>query len=395
MGKKRKQHPKLSPEEHHRLERTERYNKLHHACSKQLHREAKVVKSFECQKVVRAIKAAREQCEKEEDGAKASKLQKRVETLQQKLERTKQMELDAVAQAGLRRLGVLSLDPREGGGGDGDCDGPSSEAQSGKSDANASSQSEDPFYQRLLETMLRHKRLSAALDQLNEKVTDYRQWTMQREAMLRGDGDTEEMRGKGNKRKKNQRGIAQSSGNDTLVVAGGFHDRKRGPNLAGHEGASGLFIGSLSGLPAADDDGEMDEYGDDDAYDPPPEKKKNRPGQRARRAKALALEAKKAGRTWGASINWREKKADRRGEGQCDAGNKWAKTEGGNRDDRRSKGKRDDRDPKETAAKTKEDIAQMGKTWKEEGQAHPSWAAAAAQKSTGIAEFKGTKITFD
>ena len=105
--------------------------------------------------------------------------------------------------------------------------------------------------------------------------------------------------------------------------------------------------------------------------------------------------AKKAGRTWGASINWREKKTDRRGEGQCDARNKWAKTEGGNRDDRRSKGKRDDRDPKETAAKTKEDIAQMGKTWKEEGQAHPSWAAAAAQKSTGIAEFKGTKITFD
>ena len=75
------------------------------------------------------------------------------------------MELDAVVRAGLQRLGVLSLDPREGGSGDGgDCDGPSSEAQSGKSDAKASSQSEDPFYQRLLESMLRHKRLSAALE---------------------------------------------------------------------------------------------------------------------------------------------------------------------------------------------------------------------------------------
>jgi hypothetical protein len=37
----------------------------------------------------------------------------------------------------------------------------------------------------------------------------------------------------------------------------------------------------------------------------------------------------------------------------------------------------------------------MGKTWKEEGNAHPSWAAAAAQKSQGIAKFEGKKITFD
>jgi hypothetical protein len=42
-----------------------------------------------------------------------------------------------------------------------------------------------------------------------------------------------------------------------------------------------------------------------------------------------------------------------------------------------------------------QDIATMGKSWKDKGKAHPSWATAAAQKSQGIAKFAGTKITFD
>ena len=38
-------------------------------------------------------------------------------------------------------------------------------------------------------------------------------------------------------------------------------------------------------------------------------------------------------------------------------------------------------------------VSSMGKGWKDEGKAHPSWAAKKADK--GIQEFKGTKITFD
>jgi len=42
----------------------------------------------------------------------------------------------------------------------------------------------------------------------------------------------------------------------------------------------------------------------------------------------------------------------------------------------------------------------MGKSWKEEGKAHPSWAARQLQKSKsgsgiGSIEFTGKKITFD
>ena len=54
-GKKRKRVKQSDKDEQYQKERTNRYNKLHHACTKHFHREAKVVKSFECQKIVRSI----------------------------------------------------------------------------------------------------------------------------------------------------------------------------------------------------------------------------------------------------------------------------------------------------------------------------------------------------
>ena len=115
-GKKRKRVKQSDKDEQYQKERTDRYNKLHHACTKHFHREAKVVKSFECQKIVRSIKALKDTLSNgDKDGEAAtatSKAQKRLETLQQKLDRTKKMELDVLVQVGLKRLGVLSLDPK-------------------------------------------------------------------------------------------------------------------------------------------------------------------------------------------------------------------------------------------------------------------------------------------
>ena len=56
----------------------------------------------------------------------------------------------------------------------------------------------------------------------------------------------------GSKKKKNKKNQHEkaATGNDTMIFAGGFNSRKRGPDLGGHEGSSGLFIGSLSGIPA-------------------------------------------------------------------------------------------------------------------------------------------------
>ncbi|KAL7539495.1 hypothetical protein ACHAXR_011487 [Thalassiosira sp. AJA248-18] len=416
-GKKRKR-IKQSPEEQYHIERTDRYNKMHHACSKLLHREAKVVKSFECQKIVRAIKAANDalSANKDEDDGEmkcpknASKLSKRVQTLQHKLDRTKKMDLEVLVQVGLKRLGVSSLDPRihahDNDNDDKDDDGKEDvnthKSQSQHSDVETPSQNnEDPFYQTLLETMLQHKRLSTALDQLNGRVTEYRQWAMYRERMLRGeDGSEDNPTGGGkkkNKKKKNQQGKTAVTGNDTMVVAGGFNTRKRGLDLGGHEGTSGLFIGSLSGMTAEgyEDGGNYmggthGEEGDDEDYGYQEEKKKNRPGQRARRAKAQAIEARKEGKTWDSSINWREKKMNR-------ADTKHVKGGREGRDEYKSKTNTGRYDEADGGAKPQEaqHIAAMGKTWKEDGNAHPSWAAAAAQKSQGIKDFLGKKTTFD
>ncbi|KAL7544577.1 hypothetical protein ACHAWF_007953 [Thalassiosira exigua] len=418
-GKKRKR--KQSPEEQYQIESTEAYDKLTYACSKHLHRESKVVKSFECQKIVRAIKAAKgllsqiSQREGDEDSigskhgtAESIKARKKLQVLHDKLERTKRVDLDTVVQVGLKRLGVFSLNPQtqlepfhdESAKNNDPTTMPTAaeNVQGEKSEPQCSeakaviSQREDPFYQTLIESMLQHKRLAHALDSLHDKITEHRKWRVRREAMLLGNSDPEfDLRG--GKKKKNKDRKESGGGNDTMVVARGFDSRKRGLDLAGHEGASGLFIGSLSGVQDGGyDDGDIDRE-EEDYCEEKEEKKKNRPGQRARRAKAMAVQARKAGKTWDSSINWREKQKD--GIQNADGEVQSAKNEGGKRrknarSEGRSSGHRmhghRNEDPQLTSA--------TGKAWKEEGNAHPSWAAAAAKKPN-IAKYQGTKITFD
>merc|ERR1712238_206706 len=80
-------------------------------------------------------------------------------------------------------------------------------------------------------------------------------------------------------------------------------------DVAGHDGSSGLFIDSLNGqsMPMNEEEREhgISDYGEFNEFE---NVKKNRMGQRARKAKAMAIEAKKSGKVWNNSINWREKK---------------------------------------------------------------------------------------
>jgi hypothetical protein len=396
--KKKKQQVRKSPEEQFQIDSIDRYNKLNHVCSKHLHREAKVVKSFECQKIVRTIKAAQDSLNDE----------KKIQSLELKLVRTKKMDLDFAVQVGLKRIGVLSLDPRvhvdnnmvvdeynKNASIDSENARPNELQQKNLDSRRLSPQSDDPFYQNLLESMLRHKRLSTCLDQLNDKVTEYRQWSIRREPTRRGEDNLEGNLNESYKKKKPNNRQGNTSGNDTIVVAGGFNGRKRGLDLGGHEGASGIFIGSLAGNSAEAyiEGGEIDMDGDvfdeDKEYGYQEDMKKNRPGQRARRAKATAIEARKAGKTWDSSMNWRERKGGRKGNTHNDR-----KSTHGNEDATRGERKRHKSDGS-VMANSAQHIATMGKTWKEEGNAHPSWAAAAAQKSQGIAKFEGKKIIFN
>ena len=374
-GKKsaKRKHLKESPEERYRNERLDSYNKLHHTSSKLLHKEGKIVKSFECQKIVRAIKASNETLAQIEESSRDEKgfdkAKTKVALLEEKLERTKKLDLNMLVSLGLKRLGMLSFDPNS--------DLPTEDT----SNAQTPSPDQDSFYISLIETMLRHKRLSTVMDQINEKIIDYRSWMARQEEMLFDDKSEPK-----SKKKKKKQNPSSRDQNETLIVAGSTKQRKI--DLGGHEGTSGLFIGSLSGqnvdVFGDADDEEYNSHDDEELYE---KKKKNRPGQRARKAKAMAIEAKKAGRTWDSSINWREKKetteqelSDDRGRRHNGASSRTKKTSNNNND-------------RATKAKV-QDIATMGKSWKEDGNAHPSWAAAAAQKSQGIVEFKGTKITF-
>ena len=391
-SKKRKQ-GKQSPEDLYQIERTSRYNELRHVCSKSLRREAKIVKSFECQKIVRAMKTAKENVSAEAlqknlddcEEKKAKNSSKTLNRLTRKLDRTKKMDLEMLVEVGLKRLGVLSFQPADEGS------TPRKYKQSQTSDTQMSPD-EEQFFQNLLESMFRHRRLSAALDQLGEKVTEYRQWIRYREAMLRG---AEE--GKNKKKKTQHHQAKRTAGNDTIVVADGFNKRKLGLDLGGHEGSSGLFIGSLSGITQDGEDETHTEEGyDEDHYEYKEEKKKNRPGQRARKAKALAIEMRNAGKTWNSSTNWREKKKNR----NEIADEEEKKGTNGEKKDRyhlkgdrvRHKGSSDSFIQKEA-----QHTAIIAGTREEKGNAndkiHPSWAA--AKKSKGITKFQGTKITFD
>jgi hypothetical protein len=397
-GKKRKLN-KPSRAEQYIAESNDRYNKLHHACSKLLHREGKVVKSFMCQKIGKDIKTAQEKERDiketnntgDEEAAELTakilaKTQKKRSKLEQKLEQTKKFDLSSIVDVGLKRLGVLNLNPSMAID-DGEKDTSDDKNASSK---HSSSQADDPFYKDLIESMLQHKRLSSAMDQLNDKVTDFRQWTTRRQQMLMVENDpTLVDEYTGGKRRKKSTQLDKTNVNETLVFAAG---KRNGRSMGGHEGTSGLFIGSLSGIPVEgfDDGGDEgvgeDDYGYDDILE---QKKKNRPGQRQRKAKAIAIEAKKAGKTWDSSDNWREKKKGhvRRDDGTSN------EVRRGNKPGRKEQRQNDNTDS--AKPRKAEQIAQMGKSWKEEGNAHPSWAAAAAQKSQGIQAFKGKKITFD
>jgi len=153
-----------------------------------------------------------------------------------------------------------------------------------------------------------------------------------------------------------------------------------------YSGASGLFIASLAGSTKEEDDdkgGGGDEYeeGEDPRYtgaydahreppkdtadEAPPRKRKNRKGSRARRAKALAIQAREEGRSWETSMNWR------------------------------SKNQHNEEEETSKKAVTASEVAETGKDWKSDGTAHPSWLAKQRQTKEGIVAFKGTKITFD
>lgn len=261
------------------------YDRLIHQCRKDLSKQIKVCKSFECQKLIRKIKS--------DDSV----------SLQQKYETLKQLEIEPIVYECCRRLGILQLNP-----------------------SGEKIEKMDVPDMLLTEKLLKHKRLQESLESWGDQITQFRQWCLKREDRLEVGNSTDK----------------QSKSKETTEN-----------ELDRVDASSSLFV-HLGGKT------------DNNA-------KKNRPGQRARKAKAAAIQAKQKGLPRPEkSLNWRNPKP-----------------------------KAFDGESNEVTLSdtTRNHVPENREPHQEvklpagEGL-HPSWQAQKAKKE-GIVAFQGKKITFD
>lgn len=246
------------------------------------------------------------------------KQQNQQEQNNSKINDWKELNLDLVVDQSIRQLGLLHANPNP------------------ETSLETLNSFNGPTSNPLVITLLQHSQFKSVLEEWNRKVTEYRRWCLQLNE--RNDKFQETK----SKKKKNNEPAQQPT---SLFCS-----------LGAEEGGEEL------------DGKDMSTYGPASEFAFDESKKKNRKGQRARRAKARAVEAKKEGRQY-QSLNWRssdEKKAKQ-------------KTEESNSNSNSSKKQ------KEFPAKEPEP---------EPEKQHPSWVAK-QQQSSGIVAFQGTKITFD
>ena len=330
---------------------SQKYSSLLYMSSKTLRKEAKIVKSFECQKIVRKIKEVKSS---DDDADVIVKLK----NLEEQLKNTTALDLELVVQSCISRCGLAKKDT--------DDDDDDDDDDNNHDTKNRNGDNNDAFTTKLMNDIIKHKRIVAVMQNIRVKVSEYNTWLAKEEEWLSGK--------KQNEKKRSDRSSQSLKRNR--------HD---------YEAVEGdVFIGSLANETELPDYGNTDEeevgdhnegdegYGDFENYNDIQLAKKNRMGQRQRKARAKAIEAANKGNILGKdqSLNWRPKKQKR-----DDSQKNKVKVESASGLDK---------------SKTIQvaDVANMGKNWKDEGKAHPSWAAREAQKS-GIVEFKGKKITFD
>ncbi|OEU05646.1 hypothetical protein FRACYDRAFT_258762, partial [Fragilariopsis cylindrus CCMP1102] len=299
-----------------------------------------------------------------------------------------------------------------------------------------------------VDLILTHKRFSKVLEEWNIKVTEYRRWCMKLE-------------------QRNSSNVNPYSGEDDIIVSSSKRAKKnKNKNLVKKEREQTKLLQTQNSLQATvenvqsslfctlggydnggDDNSEVEEeddegvegvtgvgkyssYGPAGAEDFQPIKlaRKNRQGQRQRRAKAQAIQAKKEGRRkkdnhvfHNQGLNWREPKVKMDNENERFNSNGTATNEKQDRGYSRGRGKelkrntfnssngggnnqQFDNNNNSKGGGYNENNGQQQQQQKTSSAArsaaaavvvadHPSWAAKQAQ-TTGIVAFKGKKITF-
>jgi hypothetical protein len=270
------------------------------------------------------------------------------ETQEDKLQSVKDLPLDQVVDQALRQLGLLHANP----------------------DPNAEFIVSAPSVKcTQVDAILTHKRFKIALEEWHKKITKYRRWTLTiDERRLYG------AKGKRSKKLKQLQKQKQQQQPTSLFCSLNENEG----NTDGHSQ-------------------DISPYGPGaHMEDDPIPIKKNRKGQRARRAKAIAIEAKKEGRQY-ESLNWRKGNEEQKN-----------KRQNQQREDFQKNPENSFEEPSHPSWSAKQArktgiVAFEGTKISFGGndtvnssneEKHPSWAAKQAQ-STGIVVFKGTKITFD
>jgi len=308
------------------------YKRMLHQCQKDLHKQAKICKSFTCQKVIRKLKQAQSETSESTNNNNT----KTVEDLQNELQDIKGYAIECAVKECLRQVGILLLDPTrkeptkeeqdESETGDND-------KKRGDHDVATNDNSNKTSSSKWTDNILKQKRMQECIEKWNNEVTNYRQWCLRRQ-----DGVKDVV-----KRSKTTRTKQPPADNDLDYAATVFTQLGDGTKRSG---------------PSSED------------HVKPTTKKKNRPGQRARKAKAMVMQAQKEGRPVPHSFNWRE------------PSNKTSSGREESQSNRRSE-QRPKTNHHSSSTTTKEPATEV----------HPSWEARKKQQK-GIVQFQGKKITF-
>ncbi|KAG1695155.1 hypothetical protein DVH05_020796 [Phytophthora capsici] len=388
------------------------HEKLVHKSCSLLQREAKKVRTFLVRKAVQQLKQLRQQLE--EPVEDATKQQKREQKLRHSIERferehaaLKVLDLQKLVararlQTGLDKPQVEENehDEWEEGSDEGESDSEQEENEEKKTVAAEQKETEEEntiaaeqeksgelkeenvkaedaeLEEKLMDRVLAHKQIVPLLDAIKKLV------------------EKEEKEAEKKRRAQEKRALK----------------RGRHESLVGNTGRSGvvptsLFLGSLSGRGGMDDDLDMgmDGYGtmagaDDDIAEFLGEKKKrkNRPGQMARRMKAIRKEEaakRKEDRANGIFVPYNDTSASvgKYGLSERPKKAKPKKPAKGGKEDKKQSRRSNTRAPPKEAAPQKERAAPVE-------IAHPSWLAKQKQKEKekiSLTGFSGKKITFD
>jgi len=350
----------------------ERYDRLFYTAHKKLYKQAKQVKTFLVQKAIRKQK------QRSDNNISTSSSSHDDDSSNQAIRRLKDLDLEVVTQQALRQLGLYHSNPRlklllgipksrheEGGDSDsGQLEDQRQEEAAEKEQEQTSdllSQipaplcSEDADYS-YVNSILTHKRFLQTLEEWNGKVAEYRRWCLE----IVDGKDNHSSEARTGKRKQATAGSSSKNHLSSLQSTA--------------EEPSSMFC-TLDGA-----------IGEEDAVP----QKKNRKGQRARKAKAMAIQAQREGRKDYTSVNWRAPKTNQNSQAENEEKTSYRESNSGSFTRQKNCSSMHKIQPREGKNIGTERSTQNASTEAE----HPSWAARQAQK-TGIVAFQGKKITFD